>query len=311
MKVHHSIEKFRPNDPVVLTQGTFDGIHIGHQHILKHLVAQAKKLGGESVLLTFYPHPRLVLYPNDNELKLLTDLEEKINLVSELGLDHLIVLPFTKELSRLSPEQFVDTVLIDQLKVSKVIVGYDHRFGRNREGSFIDMERFARAKKFELQEIPAHDVDECIVSSTKIRQALLGGDIEEANLLLGRKYSLNGEVVHGNKRGKDLGYPTINLHISSEYKLIPNNGVYAAHAMIEGHTYGAMLNIGDNPTFDDKNWSIEAHIFEFNKNVYNQKVEIAFVKKMRDEMKFNSVDELKSQMTKDEVLAKRIIENTL
>ena len=273
------------------------------------MIKEARRIDGESVLLTFYPHPRLVLYPNDNELKLLTDLEEKTALVEALGLDHLIVLPFTKELSRLSPEQFVDTILMDQLHVSKVIVGYDHRFGRNREGSFVDMERFARAKRFELQEIPAQDVDDCIVSSTKIRQALLDGDVIEANGLLGRAYSISGQIVHGNKRGTDIGYPTINIDVNSPYKLIPSNGVYAVKVGLEGESYGAMLNIGDNPTFDDKKWSIEAHIFEFNKNVYNQKVEIAFVKKMRDEIKFSSVDALKSQMKNDEILARKIIEH--
>lgn len=307
MKVHHHINEFNPLGPIILTQGTFDGVHYGHQQILKRVVNEAKKVGGESVLLTFFPHPRLVLYPNDNDLKLLNSLEERIELVESLGVDHMVILPFTKDFSRLSPEEFVRDILVSKLKIQKLIIGYDHRFGKNRKGSFADMTRFAKQFGFELEEINAQEISDCTVSSTKIRNALLEGEIQEANTLMGRPYSLKGEVMHGSKKGKELGYPTANILVEATYKLIPANGVYAVKIHLDDKEYSGMLNIGDNPTFDDKNWSIEVHIFEFDKNIYNQTVEISFIQRMRDEIKFSSVDELVEQMKDDELNAKRIL----
>ena len=307
MKVHHHSDQFEAEGPVVLTQGTFDGVHFGHQQILRQVVEQAKSIDGESVLLTFYPHPRLVLYPKDNELKLLTDLDEKIALIEALGIDHMIVLPFTKEFSRLTPRQFVEEILLDQIGMTKLIIGHDHRFGRNREGSLKDMLRLAREYNFTVEEISAQDVDDCIVSSTTIRNALLDGDVAEAAKLLGRNYSLSGEVVHGNKRGSSLGYPTLNLEPDSEFKLVPANGVYAVKMRYDEEEYGGMLNIGDNPTFADKKWSIEAHIFGFGKNIYNQRVELSFIERMREERKFEDVQALINQMKEDELHARKIL----
>lgn len=309
MKVHHHINEFDPLGPVVLTQGTFDGVHYGHQQILKRVVSQAKAMDGESVLLTFFPHPRLVLYPDDNDLKLLNSLEERIELVEKLGVDHMVILPFTKEFAKLSPEEFVREILVNKLKVKKLIIGYDHRFGKNRRGSFKDMLRFSKLFGFSLEEITAQEIADCTVSSTKIRKALLDGDVNEANALIGRPYTLKGEVMHGSKKGKELGYPTANIHVEAQYKLIPSNGVYAVKIYHDDREYTGMLNIGDNPTFADKNWSIEVHIFEFDKNIYNQTVEIAFIQRMRDEMKFSSVDELIQQMKEDEVNAKEILKD--
>lgn len=307
MKVHHHSDQFEAEGPVVLTQGTFDGVHFGHQQILRQVVKQAREVNGQSVLLTFYPHPRLVLYPKDNELKLLTDLDEKIELIEHLGIDHMIVLPFTKELSRLTPRLFVENILLDQIGMTKMIIGYDHRFGRNREGSLKDMRNLGKNKGFEVQEISAQDVDDCIVSSTTIRNALLSGEVQEAANLLGRNYSLSGIVVHGDKRGARIGYPTINVQPHSEYKLVPANGVYAVKLHYDEEEYGGMLNIGDNPTFTDKKWSIEAHIFGFGKNIYNQRVELSFIERMRDEVKFSDVEDLIKQMKADEVHARKIL----
>ena len=307
MKVHHNIEEFHTEAKIVLTQGTFDGVHYGHQQILKKVVQEAKKIGGESVLLTFFPHPRLVLYPDDNDLKLINTLEEKIALVEALGIDHLVVLSFTKEFSRLSPAAFVESILIDRIHISKLIIGYDHRFGRNREGSLKDMQEYALLYGFELEEIPAQEIDDCAVSSTKIRTSLLQGDVREAANLLGMQYSLGGNVIHGSKKGKELGFPTANIQVDSKYKLIPANGVYAVHVTLEGKVYGGMLNIGDNPTFTDKEWSIEVHIFEFDKIIYNQKIEITFIQKMRDELKFASSNKLIQQMKIDAINAKEIV----
>lgn len=307
MKVHHDLDRFTPKGPVVLTQGTFDGVHFGHQQILSYVVEQARQRKGESVLLTFYPHPRLVLYPEDNDLKLLNTLDEKIALVEALGIDHLVVMPFDRALASMGPEDFVSRILVNKLQVQKLVIGYDHRFGKNRAGSLKDMERFAVKYQFELEEIPAQDIESSIVSSTKIRKHLLNGKVAGASQLMGRDYTLEGEVVHGNKRGNEIGYPTANVQVNSAYKLIPANGVYAVEVYYGGKTYGGMLNIGDNPTFEDKKWSVEVHIFEFDKNIYNQSIKISFIEKMRDELRFSSVDDLILQMQEDEKLAHEII----
>ena len=308
MIVHKDIADFTPHGPVVLTQGTFDGVHYGHRAILRRLVEQARALGGESVLLTFYPHPRLVLYPNDNDLKLLNTLDEKIELLEELGVDHLVVLPFTTEFSRLDAETFVHHILVEHLKVSRLVIGYDHRFGKHRSGDIQDMRRLASKFGFRVEEIPAQDVDHSIVSSTKIRKALLNGEVEQATQLLGRPYTLSGLVVEGSKRGKEIGYPTANIEPDSPYKLVPGNGVYAVRVKLDGRSYGGMLNIGDNPTFHDKKWSIEVHIFEFDKKIYKESIELTFIKRLRSEKRFAQVAELIEQMKDDEKKSKEILE---
>ncbi|HAV26597.1 MAG TPA: riboflavin biosynthesis protein RibF, partial [Bacteroidetes bacterium] len=277
MKVIYNIDEFKPTKPIVLTQGTFDGVHFGHKKILKQVVEQAIQMAGESVLLTFYPHPRLVLYPDDNQLKLLTTIEEKVALVGDLGIDYLIIMPFTKELSRLKSSDFVRDILVEKLHVSKLIIGYDHRFGRNREGGLVEMKMYAETYKFSLQEIPAQDIEESIVSSTKIRKALLAGQIEVANEYLGMLYTISGKVEEGLQRGTTIGYPTANVRVNSSYKLIPKNGVYAVWVYIDQNRMPGMLNIGFNPTFEDKKWSVEVHIFDFNKNIYHKEISISFV----------------------------------
>ena len=308
MKVVYDIEEFDPQKPVVLTQGTFDGVHFGHRRILRHVVSEARKIGGVSVLLTFYPHPRLVLYPDDNELKLLTTIEEKVDLVSALGIDYLIIIPFTKELSRLRASDFVRDILVEQLHISKLIIGYDHRFGRNREGGLQEMSRFAETYNFDLEEIPPQDIDDSIVSSTKIRKALLEGDVHLAKDYLGDLYTISGKVEEGLQRGTAIGYPTANVRVSSSYKLIPQNGVYAVWVYVDKIKYAGMLNIGYNPTFEDKKWSMEVHILNFNKNIYHHKILISFCSRIRDEMKFENVTSLVNQLTKDEGKVRSILE---
>ena len=308
MKVVYDIEEFDPQKPVVLTQGTFDGVHFGHRRILRHVVSEARKIGGVSVLLTFYPHPRLVLYPDDNELKLLTTIEEKVDLVSALGIDYLIIIPFTKELSRLRASDFVRDILVEQLHISKLIIGYDHRFGRNREGGLQEMSRFAETYNFDLEEIPPQDIDDSIVSSTKIRKALLEGDVHLAKDYLGDLYTISGKVEEGLQRGTAIGYPTANVRVSSSYKLIPQNGVYAVWVYVDKIKYAGMLNIGYNPTFEDKKWSMEVHILNFNKNIYHHKILISFCSRIRAEMKFENVTSLVNQLTKDERKVRSILE---
>jgi riboflavin kinase/FMN adenylyltransferase len=308
LKVLYDIADFKTDKPVVLTQGTFDGVHFGHRKILSHVVSEAKKIGGESVLLTFYPHPRLVLYPDDNELKLLTTIEEKVELVKSLGIDYLVIIPFTQEFSRLRASEFVRDILVGQLTVSKLIIGYDHRFGRNREGGMAEMIHFADVFGFELEEIPAQDISESIVSSTKIRTALLAGEVHLAKEYLGVEYTISGKVEEGMQRGTAIGYPTANLRVNSSYKLIPKNGVYAVWVYIAKKKYAGMLNVGYNPTFEDKKWSIEVHLLDFTKNIYHKEIAIAFVARSRDEQKFENVEALVNQLREDERAIRAILE---
>jgi len=308
LKVIYNITEFNPEKPVILTQGTFDGVHFGHQKILRQVVDEALHIGGVSVLLTFYPHPRLVLYPDDNELKLLSTIEEKVDLVSALGIDYLIIMPFTQELSRLRADEFVRDILVEKLHITKLIIGYDHRFGRNREGGMQEMIHFADTYSFELEEIPAQDISESIVSSTKIRQALLDGQVHRAREYLGTAYVLRGKVEEGMQRGTTIGYPTANIRVNSSYKLIPKNGVYAVWVYINEKKYAGMLNIGYNPTFDDKKWSIEVHLFDFSQNVYHKEISIAFVSRTRDEQKFEDLRSLINQLKADEKEIRTLLE---
>jgi riboflavin kinase/FMN adenylyltransferase len=307
MKVSRSLDQFHSQRPVVLTQGTFDGIHIGHQKILKRIVEKAKSIHGESVLLTFYPHPRLVLYPDDNELKLITTLHERIELLKEMGIDQVVVLPFTKELSRINSMEYVRDILVNQLKVHTFVIGYDHRFGRNREGSIEDLLNFSSVFDFQLEEIPRQDIEESTISSSKIRRALLQGDVKLANAYLGRDFSLRGVVQRGRAVGKELGFPTANIYISDSFKIIPQNGVYAVRVKVKGEMFNGMLNIGDNPTFSDAKWSIEVNIFAFNEDIYEQQLEIFFVERMRDEVKFENIEELREQLERDRVSASSLL----
>lgn len=308
MKVIHNIAEFKPSKPVWLTQGTFDGVHVGHQKILKQVVQEAKNNGGESVLLTFYPHPRLVLYPDDNNLKLLNTIEEKVKLVEDLGIEYMIIMPFTKDLSRLKASEFARDILVEQLKITKLIIGYDHRFGRNREGGLDQMKVFGETYGFEVEEIPAQDINSSIVSSTKIRKSLLKGDVISAKKYLGGNYKISGRVEEGMQKGTEIGFPTANIRLNSSFKLIPQNGVYAVWVYVNDKKYGGMLNIGYNPTFINKQWSIEVHIFEFSNNIYNQEITLEFVEKTRDEISFNHVTELIEQLNKDEKEIRKILE---
>lgn len=309
MKLIYDISEFKPSKPVILTQGTFDGVHFGHKKILSRVVKQAKEMGGESILLTFYPHPRLVLYPDDNTLKMLSTIEEKVNKVEALELDYIIILPFTKELSRLRADEFVRDILVEKLSVSKLVIGYDHRFGRNREGGIEEMQNYANVFGFEIEEIPAQDIRESTVSSTKIRNALLRGDVHLANQFLEENYRITGKVEQGAQRGTSIGYPTANLRVTSSYKLIPLNGVYAVWVFVDEKKFGGMLNIGHNPTFEDKSWSVEVHILDFDKNIYHKEITIEFVERIRDEQEFAGVEELKKQLKEDENRIKEVLQS--
>lgn len=292
----------------VLTIGTFDGVHIGHQKIIDQLNAEAKKIGGESVLFTFYPHPRMILNPDSHGLKLIQTQEEKLKKLKKMGLQNIIVFPFTIEFSKLSALEFVKDYLVDQLHVKKLVIGYDHQFGKNREGSITFLKEISSKYNFEVIEIPAQDIDEVNVSSTKIREALTNGNVELANEYLGEPFELSGTVIHGNALGRTIGFPTANIKIDSDLKLIPGKGVYAVELTFKGRLLRGMMNIGIRPTIKGvHDLTIEVHIFDFNEDIYNERLTVQFLSKIRDEKKFSGIEELKNQLKKDEETVRHIL----
>jgi riboflavin kinase/FMN adenylyltransferase len=286
----------------VLTIGTFDGVHIGHKKIIDQLNEEAAKIGGESVLFTFFPHPRMVIFPESHGLKLIQTQEEKLEKLKEMGLQNVIVFPFTFEFSRLSALEFVRDMLVNQLHVKKLVIGYDHQFGKNREGSIHFLRDVAETYEFEVIEIPAQDIAAVHVSSTKIREALLSGDIEKANDYLGAPFELIGKVVKGKQLGRTIGFPTANLKLANELKIIPQNGVYAVKVFYQENCFEGMMNIGIRPTIESENdTTIEVHIFDFDQTIYGESLRVELSKKTRDEQKFNGIEALKNQLKLDEI----------
>ncbi len=303
MKVFQGFDQIKKIKNPVLTIGTFDGVHLGHQKIIDQLNDEAKKIGGESVLFTFYPHPRMVLYPESHGLRLIQTQVEKVDKLRRMGLQNVIIHPFTKEFSRLSAIEFVRDFLVNQLNVKKLVIGYDHQFGKNREGSIDFLLEVCDTYGFEVIEIAAQEIDDVNVSSTKIRNAIKSGDIETANSFLGEPFLVNGIVEEGSALGRELGYPTANINIQSEIKLIPGNGVYAVKVEVEGSWHLGMMNIGIRPTIDvDSFAKIEVHLFDFNDNLYGKSLTVQLLSRCRDEIKFNSLEELKNQLKKDEAI---------
>ena len=299
MKVYTNIDDFKGIKNPIVTTGTFDGVHLGHQKLIQRLKDAAREEKGETVLLTFSPHPRMVLFPDDNELKLLNSMPEKIELLEKYGVDHLIIYPFTKEFSRLTSTEFVRNIIVNGIQTRRLVIGYNHHFGRNREGSFEHLKEYGPLYGFEVEEIPAKDIDHIEISSTKIRNALLIGDVKTATTYLGHEYTLTGTVVKGKQLGRTIGYPTANLLINDQYKLIPGDGVYAVKIKHANNEYGGMLNIGNNPTVEGKGKSIEVNIFDFDKTIYGDEVTVYFIERLRDEVKFSNLDQLKEQLAKD------------
>jgi len=299
MKIYHQLADFHPPRYSVVTSGTFDGVHLGHQKILGRLKELAERKQGETVLLTYWPHPRLILQPEDNSLRLLTTLTEKVKLLEELGVDHLIILPFTKELSQMSSEEFIREILVDKIQTKTLVIGYDHKFGKNREGSFEYLKSHSHLFGFDMEEISRQDVDDLAVSSTKIRTALAQGDISTASKYLGRPYFLSGKVVKGQQIGRSIGFPTANIHVVDNYKLLPRDGAYAVYAEVGANRCKAILNIGDRPTVDGKKKTIEAHLIDFDGDVYGQELSIHFQEFLREEERFENLDALKNQLVID------------
>lgn len=290
----------------VITIGTFDGVHLGHQAIIKRLVRSANTEGLRSVLLTFFPHPRMVLQEN-SDIKLLNTLKEKKKLLDALQLDDFIVEPFTKEFSRLSAEAYVRDLLVGKLKAKKIIIGYDHRFGRNRNADITNLKQYGKKLGFEVEEISAQQLDDVAISSTKIRNALLSGDITTANTYLGYPFMLTGEIISGRALGRTIDYPTANLKLDENYKLIPMNGVYIVKAMINGMIEYGITNIGLNPTVGGTETSVETFFLDFDEDLYNKTLTIQFLTHIRDEIRFKSLEELKQAIKSDEVFARNYI----
>jgi riboflavin kinase/FMN adenylyltransferase len=303
LKIHNGIENPINVTNAVVTIGTFDGVHIGHQKIIARLKEVATQHGGETVLITLYPHPRMVLFPDDNDLQLLSTQDEKTDLLRKYGIDHLVVIPFSKEFARLTSLEFVRDILVDKIGVKSLVIGYDHHFGRNRAGSIEQLRELAPQFHFEVEEIPAQDIDHVNVSSTKIREALLNGEVETAKQYLGHTYSLQGTVVEGDKLGRTIGYPTANIEIGDKHKLIPADGVYAVHVLVGNERFGGMLNIGYRPTVEGKKRTTEVNIFDFERDLYGQQLKIEFEARLRNEQKFTGLDALKEQLAQDKVNA--------
>ncbi|MCW3072670.1 MAG: riboflavin kinase/FMN adenylyltransferase [Bacteroidetes bacterium] len=307
MKVYTDIIDFKNVKNPVVTTGTFDGVHLGHQKIISRLKEAAREENGETVLLTFYPHPRMVLFPDDNDLKLINTQQEKIGLLEQYGIDHLIIYPFTKEFSRLTSVEFVRNILVNHIKTKRLVIGYNHHFGRNREGSFEHLKEYGPLYGFEVEEIPAKDIDSIEVSSTKIRNALLSGDVKTAASYLGHDFSLTGRVVDGKKIGREIGYPTANIFVDDKFKIVPADGVYAVKVRHDNRLYGGMLNIGNNPTVNGKHKTIEVNIFDFNRDIYEEDATIYFIERLRDEVKFDGLEALKAQLAIDKINSLKIL----
>ncbi|SEN79472.1 riboflavin kinase / FMN adenylyltransferase [bacterium A37T11] len=315
MKIYRNLQEFIPLDTAVVTIGTFDGVHIGHQKIISTLKKCANELGGETVLLTFFPHPRMILHPEDDSLRLISDLSEKIELLAASGIDHLIITPFTRDFSNLTPEAYIRDILVGKIGTKKMVIGYDHRFGKDREGSMRDLLKFSAIYGYAVQEIPEQDINDVAVSSSKIREALVNGDIATANTYLGYPFELTGTIVRGEQLGRGLGFPTANMQVDEPYKLIPGFGIYAVEAAIlapSNHSddvfsppevlktlYG-MNYIGNRPTIDGLNFSIETHLFDFDEDLYGKRMRIKFLHFVRSDQKFDSVEAMVAQISIDE-----------
>lgn len=311
MKIYTNFEEIGKIPNPVLTIGTFDGVHVGHQKIIEQLNQRAAEVGGESVLFTFYPHPRMVIQPTTHGIKLIQTQEEKIEKLARLGLKHLIVFPFTTAFSELTAEEFVAQFLVAKLHVHTIIVGYDHQFGKNRDGNLAFLTSRAAMYKFEVQEISAQEINAVNISSSKIRTALAKGDITTTNHYLNEPFQIQGTVVHGNKLGRTIGFPTANLAVADALKLIPCNGVYGVEVLLEnGEFHQGMMNIGVRPTINnDAETHIEVHIFDFSQEIYNQKVKVSLLVRVRDEQKFNDVHQLKNQLKNDELFVRTYFSN--
>jgi len=304
LKIYKGLDSFLKIDNAIITTGTFDGLHKGHVNIINELCSKNNQQ--ESVLITFFPHPRQILYPNQT-IKFLNTFDEKMELFTNYKIDHVIIQEFNVEFSRISSVEYIRDILKKKIGLKKLIIGHDHHFGRNREASVDQIKEYSELYDFEFKQVPPLTIDGMIVSSTKIRNALHQGDIELTNNLLGYQFSFQGTIIQGKGLGRTIGFPTANIEIKNKYKIIPGNGVYAVFVHFEGQKYKGMLNIGFNPTFKEEKLSVELNIFNFHDDIYSKDITVIFKNKIRDERKFNSIDELKNQLSKDQFTAEKLL----
>jgi riboflavin kinase/FMN adenylyltransferase len=295
MKIYHHIDEFTPLKNAVVTIGTFDGVHQGHRQIIAGIKELARQTGGETVILTFFPHPRMIIHPEDQTLKLITTIHERAALLEQLGVDHLIITPFSRDFSNQLPEAYIRDILVNKIGTRKIIIGYDHRFGKDRRGGLADLQQAGPIYGFEVIEIPEQDIDHVAVSSTRIREALLRADIEQANTFLSYPFFITGKVIRGNQIGRQIGYPTANLLVEESYKIIPADGIFASTVAIGGQIYQGMTR------------NIEVNIFDFNQDIYNQTVKMNFVHFVRHDVKFSSLEGLKEQLAQDRLDVLRLL----
>lgn len=299
MNIYHNIDDFTPISNAVVTIGTFDGVHIGHRKIIARLKELAAASGGETVILTFFPHPRMILHPEDENIKLITTISEKAELLEQLGIDHLIITPFSRDFSNQSAEDYIRDVLVNKIGTKTIVIGYDHRFGKDRQGGLKDLLQLAPQYNYEVLEIPEQDINDVAISSTRIRNALLDGQIDIANECLGYPFFITGKVIRGDQLGRTLGYPTANLMVEEHYKLIPSDGIYAVKIKVEGMEYNGMAYIGHRPTVNGMTRNIEVNIFDFSHDIYNKQLRMEFLHFVREDIRFASLDELVVQLGKD------------
>jgi riboflavin kinase/FMN adenylyltransferase len=307
MHIYHHIDEFVKLKNAVVTIGTFDGVHIGHRKIISGIKDLAASSGGETVLLTFFPHPRMILHPEDETIKLINTISEKAGLLEQLGVDHLIITPFSRDFSNQTADEYIRDVLVEKIGTKKIVIGYDHRFGKDRQGGMEDLRRLAPVYGFDVVEIPEQDINDVAISSTRIRTALLNGEIELANTFLSYPFFITGRVVRGDQIGRQLGYPTANIVIQEKYKLIPSDGIFAVKVKVDGTKYGGMAYIGTRPTIDGTRRNIEVNIFDFDSEIYNQQISMEFLNFVRGDIKFTSLDELKTQIAKDKTEVERLL----
>jgi riboflavin kinase/FMN adenylyltransferase len=311
LKVYYSLEEVPPIKNPVITLGTFDGVHLGHQKIIDFLNKSAKRVNGESVLFTFHPHPRTVLHPDDHNLELIQNIDKRIQRLEEAGIKHLILHPFTIDFSRMTATEFVRNILVNQLNVKVMTIGYNHHFGKNREGDIELLRELSPVYNFEVEEIPAFRQNDLSISSTKIRNAIKTGDIKTANAFLGTPFSFSGKVIEGDQIGGELGYPTANIGEIADIQITPASGAYAVKAKINSDSFDGMMNIGTRPTVtNSKEQRIEVHLFDFKGDLYGKDIEVILIDKIRDERSFDNRDELINQLGKDEVNCRRILDRT-
>jgi riboflavin kinase/FMN adenylyltransferase len=309
LKVYTDIGQFRAVNNPILTIGTFDGVHLGHKKIIERLKELKALHGGETVVFTFDPHPRTVLFPEQKDLKLITTTAEKTELIREMGIDHLIIFPFSREFARLSSEEYIREFLIKKLHTKILVIGYDHRFGHNREGNIDTLKRYSTELNYSVEEIPAQDIDQINVSSTRIRRALEEGNIQTVNSYLGYPYFFTGNIVAGKKLGRTIGYPTANIAVENHMKLLPAIGIYAVTVEIENNYLKGMMSIGINPTTDnDHTIKIEVNIFDLDRDLYNKQIKVNVIERLRNEEKFANLDELKVQLAKDKINSLKVLE---